>query len=41
MCARDIEASKALIDFLRTPEAAVAMKAQRMDPVNAGPGGSN
>jgi len=30
--ARDIEASKALIDFLRTPEAAAAIRAQRMEP---------
>jgi hypothetical protein len=32
--ARDIEASKALVNFLRTPEATAAMRAQRMDPVN-------
>jgi molybdate transport system substrate-binding protein len=31
--ARDIEAAKALVNFLRTPEAAAAMRAQRMDPV--------
>ena len=39
--ARDIEASKALVDFLRTPEAAAAMKTQRLDPVNARPGGAH
>ena len=30
--AKDAAASKALIDFLRTPEAAAAMRAQRMEP---------
>ena len=39
--ARNTEAVKALIDFMRTPEAAAAMRAQRMDPVNAGPGGAH
>ena len=29
---RDAEASKALVNFLRTPEAATAIKAQSMDP---------
>src|SRR5882672_200089 len=32
--AGDIEASKVLIDFLSSPEATAAMRAQRMDPVN-------
>jgi molybdate transport system substrate-binding protein len=32
--ARDIKASKELVNFLRTPEAAAAMRAQRMDPVS-------
>ena len=31
--AKDAEASKALVNFLRTPEATAAMRAQRMDPV--------
>jgi molybdate transport system substrate-binding protein len=39
--ASNTEAAKALIDFLRAPEAAAAMKAQRMNPVSAGPGGSH
>ena len=32
--AKDIDASKVLVNFLRTPEATVAIRAQRMDPVN-------
>lgn len=39
--ARSTGAAKALIDFMRTPEAASAMKAQRMDPASPGPGGSH
>lgn len=30
--ARNVEASKSLVDFLRTPEGAAAMKAQRLEP---------
>ena len=36
--ARDIEASRALIDFMRTPEAAAAMRKQRIEPAGARPG---
>ena len=32
--ARDIEASKALVNFMRTPEATAALRAQSMDPVH-------
>lgn len=32
--ARNIEAAKALVDFMRTPEATAALRAQSMDPVH-------
>jgi molybdate transport system substrate-binding protein len=38
--ARNTEAARALIDFMRTPEAAAALRAYRMEPVSAGAGGS-
>jgi molybdate transport system substrate-binding protein len=38
--ARNIEAAKTLVDFMRTPEAAAALKAHRMEPVGAGGGGA-
>ena len=39
--ARNTEAAKALVEFMRTPEAAAALKAHSMEPVGSGSGGAH